>query len=128
MKMLLNIFRVIQWLPVIWRDVDWDYEGLLDIIDYKVHRMRQLHFTKSHGVHWSERVLEMDKLRHLIALHKEDPDDEWNAYYYSHNMEDINAPVSKERRKVLAYSHRRCENNWHNIWSYLDEELRKWWD
>lgn len=76
MRFVMNVIRVVQWIPVIWRDVDWDWSGLLDIIDYKVKRMRQLHLSGSTGAHWSQRVREMDELRHLIALVNDDPDEE----------------------------------------------------
>lgn len=127
MRLLNNIIRVIQWIPVIWRDADWDYEGLLDIIEYKVRRMRQLHLTKSHGTDWSKRVLEMDKLRHLIALVHDDPDDEWTHYYNTHSTDDLN-DLPKEKRLALDLSHKREERNWHSLWKYLDNNLRHWWD
>lgn len=128
MRIIKDIIRILQWLPVIWRDVDWDYSGLLDIIDYKVRRMRQHHTAHSFGAHWSLRTLEMDELRHLIALQKEDPDDEWSAYFYSHKQEDINEPITFEKRRALQRSSKRDERNWHNVWAYLDKTLRYWWD
>jgi len=33
--------RIIAWLPVLWRDEDWDYAYLIYIIRFKLNRMQQ---------------------------------------------------------------------------------------
>jgi hypothetical protein len=35
-----NIKRIIEWIPILWNDRDWDYGYLLLILEFKLKRMR----------------------------------------------------------------------------------------
>ena len=43
-----SIKRVVAWLPIIWKDRDWDYSWLLHIIRYKLQRMEDSMRKHSH--------------------------------------------------------------------------------
>lgn len=38
-----SVNNLIKWLPIIWKDRDWDYEYLLDIMSFKMKNMSELH-------------------------------------------------------------------------------------
>lgn len=40
---LYRIGHVLSWLPILWRDADWDYQFLYITLRYKLHRMRMHH-------------------------------------------------------------------------------------
>lgn len=124
--------RLISWLPILWKNEDWDYSTLLYQIQHQVKRFARVQDQNRTGAHWSKNVLECDEFRYLVELVHEDPDDEWSYHYYQyHQSKDINARCAQSDamcKKVLNLSHKREERNWHNVWSYLDKHLRKWWD
>lgn len=41
-KQFRFVVRLIKWVPVLYKDEDWDYRYLLDIIDFKLQRMRKV--------------------------------------------------------------------------------------
>ena len=127
-QFLRNIIRTIQWLPIIWKDVDYDYEGMLDILQYKAERIARHHKKHRLIAHWSHVVKECDTLWHLIELHKDDPDDEYTHYCNSHLERDLTSPFPPSCCKALRLSELRKERNWKAIWRYLEENARGWWD
>ena len=78
-----NIGRVIKWIPVIWRDRDWDEHYLVTILQFKLEQMAMLHIKHGvtvdryntaqeilHAVHLLERT-KMEDLDHEFDLLKE---------------------------------------------------------
>lgn len=61
-----NILRVIEWAPVIWKDRDWDYAFVDDILLYKYKRLYKQLQKDSKFVHYEKRQLQ--SLRILIKL------------------------------------------------------------
>ena len=124
--------RLISWLPILWKHDDWDYSTLLYQIQHQVERFARVQDRNRTGAHWSERVAECDRFRHLIELVHEDPDDEWSYHYYQyHQSKDMNAPCPQSDaicKKALNLSHKREDRNWRNVWKYLNKYLRNWWD
>lgn len=43
--MITKIKRLLYWLPVIWKDKDWDYSFFYDIIEHKLNSMAK-HFEE----------------------------------------------------------------------------------
>lgn len=123
------VTRLIAWLPILWKDRDWDHAFLIDLIQFKVGRMRAHHIAQPRygAAHWSHKVREMDEFRHLVELYREDADDEWNAHYYRYHN-DLKCSNLKECKKVLALSARRERRNWANMWRYLERHSEGWWD
>lgn len=135
MRVLRKFISIIRWLPVLWKyDCDWDFDSLVQIVKFKAERMSVHHKNGSVIAHWSHVSLQLETLRHLIELYNEDADDEWNAHYYGgwHNKEwkDINKLCGnpKECKTALALSSARTDRNWHNIWKYIAQHGRGWWD
>ena len=38
-----NTKRIIKWLPVLWKDREWDYEYLFDVLKFKIKLMKEHH-------------------------------------------------------------------------------------
>jgi hypothetical protein len=131
-KVIRFVDRLISWLPILWKHEDWDYSTLLYQIKHQVGRFAKVQ-RFGHAAHWSERILECDRFRHLVELVQDDPDDEWNDHYIEFHKykDDINAPCpasNKVCKRILNLSSKRTESNWHNMWKYLDKYCRNWWD
>ena len=49
MSWLENIKRCIKWLPIIWKDRDWDHAFFFDLLERKLRSMQ--HFFESRNTH-----------------------------------------------------------------------------
>ena len=104
---LRNIGRVIKWIPVIWKDRDWDEHYLVIILQFKLTQMAMLHMKRGvtvdryntaqeilHAVHLLERT-KMEDLYHEFDLVKE-------------------AELQAERRE--------------EAFNYIAKNMNNWWD
>ena len=128
--MIRKLIRLYQWLPVIWKDEEWDYNYLLDIIKYKLSRMEKvIGSPRSFAAHWEQRRVELAQAQLLISKFHDDPDDEWTAHYNQyHTGEGLSCPAETTCRLSLSASHKRTERNWKAIWKHFEKCGRGWWD
>ncbi len=62
-----RITRVVQWVPVLWNNYDWDYCYILKVIDYKLARtQRALKNGMCEEEHSKEKIAEIQEVRDLI--------------------------------------------------------------
>lgn len=120
MNFIKNIIRVIQWAPIIWRDRDFDYNFLLNLMDYKLERMARHFETHRFIAHWSHVRLKIHTARHLLELTREDPDDEWYKV--------VNAGASEISMSLTRKSADRELRNWRNFWRYMEKNAGDMWD
>lgn len=43
-----GIHNIFVWVPIIWHDADWDWDGLAKVMEFKMRRMSKLH--KEHPI------------------------------------------------------------------------------
>ncbi len=124
---LNRLKRIIEWVPILWNDEDWDYAYLLKIIDYKLGRMK-LSMRDGHATDSPKRAHEISTAQFLLWNMDHDPDDEWDLWYNTHAAEDLSDPMTKEKRKALKLSGERRERNWAAFWEFMSKNMRNWWD
>lgn len=123
------LIRLYRWLPVLWKDRDYDYSCLVDLIQFKVGLMAAYHKKRRFMAHWSHMVREMDEFRHLVELHKDDADDEWLEHWNQwHLGSEAKCGSTKACGEALDLSHKREMRNWSAIWNHLDKCAQGWWD
>lgn len=66
-RFVRNIRRIIEYLPIIWRDRDFDYQYLLDLMQYKLERMFKF-FKSNHAMSEDAKLLADDMLSVIEAL------------------------------------------------------------
>lgn len=132
MRYIRKIKKVIEWLPLIWRDEDWDFCYLLYLMRYKLQRMSKCIGDVKIISHTEDVVAELAKadvlLRNVI---EEDPDDEWNLHYNQwHIGKEMNDRCNAENEchRDLALSAKRSATNWHKLWKHLDKYAQGWWN
>lgn len=65
-----GVENLIKWLPIIWRDRDWDYEFLLLIMSFKMNSMAKLHKKHGNSVYsdkYAEQLDDCAKLAERVA-------------------------------------------------------------
>lgn len=118
-----KVLRIIDYLPILWNDEDWDYEYILPILRKKIDRIGKCIknnkiITEHEEVYQETRdtIQAIDNFdNHLdlfIEIYGEDPEtsilDNAEEYYINlYNFEN---------------------DRWNEIWDTIKKNGRKWWD
>src|SRR5258708_1200808 len=109
------VVRVIDYMPLLWDDRDWDYNCALRFLRFKLLRLRK-HMEK-HAIiaHAEDVIAELARVDVLLRnVIEEDPDDEWLNHYYqwdSHIKAFGDCKNRREHTRTLHLSHSREERN-----------------
>ena len=109
-----KVSNIIRWIPILWRDVDWDSSALYDIVAFKLKNMREHHIEHHNHVGW-EQVVEQIKTAEDAIRRVRDDDylgKEWGEYHEKFPREpwlDVpgkpgwkqSTPLSKEKSDML---------------------------
>jgi hypothetical protein len=140
-----RIARICAWLPTLWNDEDWDEYYLLQIMRFKVSRMRKQIAANNRHVRCEKTVEQMRQferlLEHQMHGHDEIAADQSLCQCTDMTFEDIGNGVS---RLVSTGRCANCRYTWKlrtkrrrdiyqdNTWLLLCEHFRKhaqkWWD
>lgn len=89
-SLIRKISRIVWWIPVLWKDEDWDHRYILTILDKKLERTRDA-IKNGHGddEQWiNPRCAEIDEARDLLSIVLKDEfvESEFNSFYekYGH--------------------------------------------
>ena len=107
-NLFYQIKTVFDYLPVIWKDRDWDYGYLLILIQYKLKRMAKFHRKK--GIH-----TDADEIAQQIDECSELCDRLTEFDYFQENDNLIEEQKARERDKNILFDK-------------IKKSLFNWWD
>lgn len=134
-----NIARIIAWLPLLWKDRDWDFGFLEQIMIFKLERMQKT-IGKSE-IHVNNKRHARDiriTIEHLKRAR--DPEDyappmpehkmEWERVpgRPTSRLKELPQPI---KRQVRAWSKRISwiqDQHWQSAWAMIAKRGRTWWD
>ena len=154
-RFISKIIKIVQYIPILWEDEDWDYDYLLTLIQYKLKRMR--------ATLWSNKIVEHRELRDtIIDINRciqsiddyHDAHEVYETYYepapvkVGHRTEtdpenphlskfiDIDLETGKdltERQNSLYLSwikrtYEFEQEKWKEIWYRISDYAQKFWD
>jgi hypothetical protein len=147
--------KVIQYMPILYKDEDWDYHFLLILIRYKLSRMRKCIKKNNILLHTDKYCNQMKQIEDLIELILEDDftkeeDRTHELKWGKLQIESIPIPGQlasecrflhlnvrtkkdeeeerKEHRKIMFLEMRRKKAAWNKLWSLLDKHCGNFWD
>ena len=151
-----KITRVVQWIPVVWENCDWDYMYLMDMIEYKLKRMqKEIRGGMSVDEHKDERCGEIQEVLDLIEKIRENdwvteeykaPEEKYGSlkmktfpaekgcsrleFYYSKT--DLGSDINEQARKESSEIHRLAEEKeqeaYDKLFALMAKNIQKWWD
>jgi hypothetical protein len=155
MALLRKIKRLIDWLPVIWNDYDWDYHALYVIMRKKLSRMEPAirdgcaitSESTADDIHFAvmllDRLIACDYLTNALIPHKR----EWGELGEMILGEEENGLVEwlgsnwefadTEEKRLQAEEQFRIagkNSDWSEerdkemLFDYLAKNIRNWWD
>lgn len=125
---LINgIKNIFIYLPIIWKDRDWDYLFLLDLISFKLKRMQKCFKKYSCSVDSKEDIENMQKVIDLIKTYN----DLDNFSFYGDEVEKIEKSNIEDKEYYIHRYYRAIydlENaTFEGIFYFLSKYLRGWW-
>lgn len=125
--------RIYIYRHFLWEDNDYDFASILHIMRFKLRRLRDHLDQHGHLAHKEDRVAELARVDVLLRnVVEEDPDDEWSMHHSQwHHNKDLNDPCPESEEachKACFDGMEREQRNWHELWKYIDEHMRGWWD
>ena len=149
-KVVRFIGKVFAYLPVLWRDEDYDYGHILSLLKYKLKRTRQ-HILKhdiiadaqevadqiSYAENLIQRLQDDDYLPELEKAHTEKWGD-WvlednDAYPLGRCRENVFTPEldkqqRQEQQEIWRLIEETREKDWNELWEHLNKNMRSFWD
>lgn len=142
----IGIRKIFEWLPIVWRDRDWEYEFFTEKIIY--HKLKNLQKRPWGEIFecgwWAKKYLNL-----CVRLMEEkkrmaDCEDElWNSVEHPHHI-SVPVPNKEELYQLkLDFSSKKAEKEWNNmlkkrrvreekihhlIYQILEKRGQGWWD
>lgn len=148
-----KIKKIFEYMPLLWRDEDWDYGYLLDLIKFKLIRMRDT--ISKNAIISNENIREISIGINQTIYHidnYQNPDDSYeeiygkfdfniehrgrkldNGYYAmdTYNADKGEILTSDEEEKYSKFLRNKMEfeqDEWQLIFDTIKKEGQKWWD
>ena len=103
-KFTRRLKRLFKWIPIIWKDEDWDYEYFLKIAQFKLESMAELHVKEGNAMDSKLYASEMLYASHLL-------------------LQAIEGSEVAEEYEELE-KHEKIDE----AFKYISKNLTKWWD
>ena len=102
-----GVIRVFKWLPVIWKDRDFDEHYMVEILQFKLQQMAELHMKHGVTVSRYETAQELLQAIHLLELTK---------------LEDLDEELDLTQQEQLQ------KDRTQKAFSYIAKNMNGWWD
>ena len=130
-NLVIGIKNIIDYIPIVYKDRDWDYEFILDILRYKLERTRD-RIKNDNIVESTNRIV--DEINTQIKL-IDDYRNNDEIYELSHQsllskIAKAKSENTKDKYLKQYYTNLLKEENkaWCKIFDYMKEHMRAWWD
>jgi hypothetical protein len=134
--------RVLAYVPVLWSNHDFDHGYILRLLRYKIKRTRDHIMHHKMHTEWRRDVWHMNYA--ILLLDRIMADDYFIDEWVKHFEKWPSIMQTDEQGRCFSPSmpdderaeweplHKKTEDaktkDWHNLWKFLDEHLREWWD
>ena len=138
-----SIESVIFWIPVIWKDRDWDYDFLLKLMEVKIRKMKKFFEEDGVAIHSKKELKEMGIASGLLKRLREEDytrylhnkhDEKWGRLELKNNrIERNNVPEEKreierkEFKDIMDHEDYMVKQDL-DYFCKMFKKVRRWWD
>ena len=128
---LQRLHNILIWLPILWRDRDWDFGFLLRILQFKISRMRQ--YQQKYGLSTYQRQeLIAHKMRTcellIERLLSEDYIKDWAQPDWRTWPRELTEQEERDMRAALDHGNKMRRQDEDLLFTILRKHYRNWWD
>jgi len=154
-RFLGKIIKIFQYMPLLWNDEDWDFQYLLDLIEFKLKRIKKCIRQNDIIVEHEINEIEQGISKTLDAINKYnneldlfpmlDPEELFNVERFRKRNNDRNTismcyrfvdgkevPECHEfyiyQAKYINRLYKWQQACWKRIWGTIKNDAQKWWD
>lgn len=73
--MIKKLLKIIKWIPILWKDEDWDHSYFIAIMRFKLERMFEFFNSSRSVTNWNTHKSELKALRICIEILKRKEND-----------------------------------------------------
>lgn len=117
MKFISRIKNIIRWIPILWKDRDWDQYYIFEILKTKL-KFQSEHLRKS-GCHWNSEY-DANKIDLCIKLI-----DRVQNEYYIELFYDMEGDKTLTDAENAINKHNKAKRI---LFKLLDQYIESWWD
>ena len=152
-RIFKKIYKILCYLPLLWRDEDWDYEYMLLLLRHKINNLgttilgnniikesKDVYNSTQKVVKAIDKFLKSDEV--FADLYSDKYDYIADRVYYDTIYNDDNTtslkamidgrPTSEKEDDLLAKFYQDMfkfeQETWDNIWDLIKQHGRTWWD
>ena len=152
-RIFKKIYKILCYLPLLWRDEDWDYEYMLLLLRHKINNLgttilgnniikesKDVYDSTKEVVKAIDKFLKADEV--FADLYGDKYDYIADRVYHDTIYNDDNTtslkamidgrPTSKKEDDLLAKFYQDMfkfeQETWDNIWDLIKQHGRTWWD
>jgi len=152
-----RLSEFLSWLPILWRDEQWDCSFLLDILEHKLELMEtyfrgershvldnleiteQIHMARAAIQRLNaDRYLQLETLEHnalygptdLVEVPYDDCEEGWAEFElkYVDLPEDQQEEAHADFQRCARIAERKRRRDWGLLWMTIFEHGESWWD
>ena len=115
-RIIRKIKNVLRWLPIIWKDEQWDYYHIYEILKHKL--IFTAEHTYKHGYHTNSKY-DADRMMLCVRLIEKIQNEEYMDVLINDDnitMEKIDAACNKQKKAKRI------------LFKLLDKYIEGWWD
>lgn len=116
-NLIERLKHLFKWLPIIWKDKDWDHFYIYEILKFKI--KNQADHIQSNGLTDFDR--EYERMQTILKL----LDRVQNEYYIEQLLVDDNVELTEERLEYAYNQHEKAKNL---VFKLIATNIEKWWD
>lgn len=134
-KIIEKIIKIIQYIPILWRDEDWDYEYLLDLISFKLNKMKKCLIKNNIVEHNQLRamIISINQCLDHIENYQDPTVSKFTKLYGECPVKITFGQELTEEENELCHEyflkhHNFEQDEWNKIWDTIKEHGQSWWD
>lgn len=148
-KILKFPFKLAKWVPIIWRDEDWDWAFIMILLDFKLKNMekcfresdiaeddkktanqikyaRQLISRGADSDEWSWKKLDDDKYKYY-------KDQYLKSWLKNRNKHRSRRPIGFNeyndlQMRLFTLRDKEQKIAWQRLWKFLSKTMQHWWN
>ena len=146
-KFFKKIHKICEYMPVLWKDEDWDFDYLLELIEFKAKRMSKC--IKEDNIIVEDSVREIEEQVAELCEHLANyrninrivqapfevehlpVENENGTTSFIAQRKDTKTWTEEDEKAWHAYIKETIgkeQEEWHNFWQTLDKYAQGWWD
>lgn len=132
-----SIGNVVKWFPVIWKDRDFDYGYLEEILRFKLKNMYEFFMSdRTWSVNAKETALEIKEVIDLLDKIQKDNYEQiidptyhkWIEMYPSNIFDNVNNFDKERRVQIYQQAEQLKFDDMKKVYELISQNIRKWWD